>query len=65
MKTEIRYDPLPDGSVHWNVVYEDGSRIHLFATSENGCQSNRAKAKKAAEHAKRLTDAALVRAATA
>lgn len=63
METEIRYNTLPSGHVQWNLVYEDGTRIHLFATSENGGENNKDKAKKAAEHAKRLTDNALARAA--
>ncbi len=56
------YTPIPSsGQVRWELQYEDGSFIHLFACSENGTESNKAKAKKAAEHAKRLTDAALAK----
>lgn len=62
MKTKIKYTTIRhSGWVHWALEYEDGSNIHLFVCSENGTESNKAKAKKAAEHAKRLTDAALAK----
>jgi len=60
MKTVIKYETIPhSGYVLWQLKYEDGSNINIFVCSENGATSNKAKAKKAAEHAKRLTDAAL------
>jgi hypothetical protein len=60
MKTKITYETIRhSGWVRWQLQYEDGSSIHIFVCSENGGASNKAKAKKAAEHAKRLTDAAL------
>lgn len=60
VKTKIKYTTAPTSKwVRWQLQYEDGSGIHLFVCSENGAESNRKKAKKAAEHAKRLTDAAL------
>lgn len=62
MKTVIEYETvLHSGWVHWRLRYEDGSPIHIFVCSENGATSSKAKAKKAAEHAKRLTDAALAK----
>lgn len=61
MKTKIKYIKVPSGWVRWQLQYEDGSSIHLFVCSENGAESNKAKAKKAAEHAKRLTDYALAK----
>lgn len=62
MRTVIKYETIRhSGYLHWTLQYEDGSNIHIFACSENGATSNKAKAKKAAEHAKRLTDAALAK----
>lgn len=60
-KTVITYKTLHTGSVLWELKFEGGSDIHLFVAQENGTESNKAKAKKAAEHAKRLTDDALAR----
>lgn len=62
MRTVINYETVShSGWVLWQLRYEDGSPIHIFVCSENGATSNKAKAKKAAEHAKRLTDAALAK----
>lgn len=60
-KTTISYKRLPAGSVYWELNYTDGSSIHIFASSENGVEKNMRRAKKAAEHAQRLTEAALER----
>jgi len=59
MKTKIVYETLSNGRVRWQLQYEDGTNVHVFVCSENGAENNKRKAKKAAEHAKRLTDAAL------
>lgn len=62
LKTVINYETVRhSGLVRWNLKYEDGSGIHIFVAQENGSASNKVKAKKAAEHAKRLTDAALAK----
>lgn len=59
MKTVIKYQTRSTGYVYWELKYEDGSGIHIFAAQENGTESNKRKAKKAAEHSKRLTDTAI------
>lgn len=61
MKVVIKYETRSTGVVHWQLKYEDGSGIHLFVCSENGTENNKRKAKKAAEHAQRLTQAAVDR----
>jgi hypothetical protein len=61
VKTKIKYTAIASGWVRWQLQYEDGSSVHIFACSENGAESNKKKAKKAAEHAKRLTDDALAK----
>ncbi|WP_422759147.1 hypothetical protein [Paenarthrobacter sp. C1] len=62
LQTVIEYETVRhSGYVLWSLKYEDGSNIHLFVAQENGSASNKSKAKKAAEHAKRLTDAALAK----
>lgn len=45
----------------WTVFYEDGTRPQLFVAQENGWESNKRKAQKAADHSVRLTQQAVDR----
>lgn len=56
----IKYETIAhSGRVLWSLEYDRPNGKRLFVTNENGAESNKRKAQKAAEHARRLTQAAL------
>jgi hypothetical protein len=57
---EIKYSRIKvSGWVHWELIYDAPNGKRLFVAQENGTENNKRLAKKAAEHAQRLTQAAL------